>query len=435
MSVVNVMNRFIKNNMLFCVLIFVFSVAPFSHAFAIDGANILDQIGDLISDVFPGGGEFFSDTCTYQSSYWMPNMILPVIQGAVFLIDALVNQSMEDLFDGIVSDNDYFTPAIGAAATLAVVFHGVGIVTGLIRATAYDGVIRFLKLGFVLALLSDDFWDFFDDTFVAVFQEGVMDLIAIVLDIGRTSFSIGPVGFSISTGGVGVAITSGAAGPLSIFADLANMLFTPRMLAIIQTCFYSGSPYGFMVGLALGWAAFVGVTLFLAVLEVYCVSIIGRGILLGVAPLFFAFMLFQKTGRVFQGWLNQLISFSLQPIFMFAFLTFFVGLIEMATNAAVPRGIVEACRAKCGSKITGTNQDLQCWQFAARGEIFEGEFGPLGADDNLFNIATGWENGFPIDILSVIILLMVLYTGKHAVLTAAAMGNDVAEGAVSLLSK
>lgn len=421
---------------LLCVLICLFVVMPVANAYAqLEGADILKQIGDLLDPIFPTEGEFFSDTCTYHRSYWMPNMILPVIQGAVFLIDALVNESMSDLFDGIVSDTEFFAPAIGAAATLSVIFYGIGIIAGLFMVTLYDAVLRMVKLGFVLSLLSPNVWDLFDKTFVTFFQDGVMDLIAIVIDIGRTSFNVGPVGFSISTGGVGVAITSGAAGPLAMFADIANMLFSPRMWVLIQACFYSGSPYGFAIGVALVWAAYIGIMLFISVLEVYCISIIGRGILLGAAPLFFAFMMFKGTRFVFKGWLNQLCSFSLQPIFLFAFLSFFIGLIESAVNAAVPRGVVEACQVKCGVKLSGTNQDPQCWQFQRKGEIFEGTFGRLGAENNALNDITGWGTGFPIDVFSVIILLLVIYTGKSAVLTASAMANDLAEGAVSLISR
>ena len=407
-------------------------VAGFAWA-QIPGADLLKQAGDAITALFPTNGNFYNDTCTWQGSFWMPNLVLPIVQAVVFILDALVTNSMQDLFDGIVGDVDDYASTIIAAATLAIVFYGVGILTGLVKVTLYDAVIRIAKIGFCVTMLQPNAWTAYEETFVAFFQDGILDLIEIVVDIGRTSLSIGPVGFSLSAGGVGVAITSGVTGPISIFADVMNMLFTPRMFVLIWACFNTGSPYGMAMGVALGWAAWQALTMFLLTLEVYCLSILARAILLGVGPIFFGFMMFKKTMVIFKNWVNQLVSFSLQPIFMFAFLSFFIGLIESAVNSTVPRGVVEACYTKAtGTNTpTGTLYDMQSWRFAYKGEAFEGVLGNRGHENN----PDALKGGFPIDVISILILLVLTYTGKQLVHVAANLANDIAGGATSLLSK
>jgi type IV secretory pathway VirB6-like protein len=387
-------------------------------AYAIDGGDILKSLGDSLAALFPATGNLFSDSCTWQTSYWMPNMVLPIIQAVVIVLDTMVDMSIQTLFDSVTGSDDY-NDAIMAAATLSLIFYGVGIVTTLVKMTAYDAIVRVAKIGVVLAFIGGGIWDEFNDTFITFFQDGVIDLIAAVVDIGQTALSIGPVGFSISTGGVSGALVSGVSGPLAVFADVMNMMFTPRMVVIIYACFSSGSPYGVPIGLALCWATWMVLGVFLMTMEVYCLAIIARAVLLGLAPLFFAFMLFKATANIFRGWFNQLLSFSLQPIFLFAFLSFFIGLMESGINAALPRGIIEACYVKDGLRVKGTLFDTQHWQFASKGQIFEGVFGAKGHP--AFLDATA---GFPIDPISILILLILVYTGKQLVVTAAEMGDE-----------
>jgi len=402
-------------------------------AYAIDGDALLKSLGDSLSALFPATGNLFSDSCTWQTSYWMPNMVLPIIQVVVIVLDTMVDMSIDELFDSVSGANEYQT-AIMAAATLSIVFYGIGITTTIVKMTAYDAIVRIAKLGVVVAFIGGGIWNQFDDIFITFFQDGVIDLIAAVVDIGSTALKIGPVGFSISTSGISGALVSGVSGPLAVFADVMNMLFTPRMVVILYACFSSGSPYGVPIGLALGWAIWLVFGMFLMTMEVYCLAIIARAVLLGLAPIFFAFLLFKRTTSIFRGWFNQLLSFSLQPIFLFAFLSFFIGLMESGINAALPRGIVEACYVKLdssgkGTAVTGTLFDMQHWQFASKGEIFEGILGTKG------NTAFEAAAGFPIDPITVLILLILVYTGKQLVVVAAEMGNTIADGAMSLISR
>ena len=67
-------------------------------------------------------------------------------------------------------------------------------------------------------------------------------------------------------------------------------------------------------------------TYFMAVVVVvktYLMATIARFVLYGLGPIFISFALFNQTRSLFDGWLKQLISFTLQPVFLFMFLGMF----------------------------------------------------------------------------------------------------------------
>ena len=65
-------------------------------------------------------------------------------------------------------------------------------------------------------------------------------------------------------------------------------------------------------------------TLIMAV-QIYIMSSIARALLYAIAPVFLIFLLFSQTKSLFEGWLKQLINFTLQPILLVGFMAFMNG--------------------------------------------------------------------------------------------------------------
>jgi len=294
--------------------------------------------------------------CTWNLHFWMPNVVLPMVQTVMIVADLLVTNAMEDLFKGILSyklhqlnaaESPVLISVISVACTLFVIFYGIAFIFAISPLTGFEVLGRITKMAIVLAFLSPDAWDFYQLYFVGVFYDGVQELIDKVVVIGQTAISIGDkLGVGLTTGGISIAITDGVAKPLAMFANITTMVFSERMMIIVFTCFGSG-PYGVPMGLALGYGIWQVLALLFRVVEVYGLSVIARAILLGVGPFFFVFFLFHKTQSFFIGWLNQLMSFSFQPLLMFSFLSFFVPMLESSNSASGYCGGV-LCTSRCG---------------------------------------------------------------------------------------
>lgn len=394
-------------------------------------SDILDAFG--ASDL-----ELFQFKCTWNLAFWTPNTILPMVQGVVFAADFLARSVIEDLFDGILDydnsgafDTPVFVAAAAAAATLFVIFYAIAFMFALAPLTIYEVVGRFVKIAIVMAFLGGDAWDLYEELFVNVFYEGVEEITNGVVDIGQSAITLGDsVGIGLSTGGLTIAILTGVSAPLAMFAKITAMVLSPRMLVIVLTCFGT-APYGLPMGFILGYGCFLVMTMFLRVVEVYGVSLIARAILLGVGPIFFIFLLFKKTKPLFIGWLNELISYSLQPILMFAVMSFFVPMLESSINSTVPRGLVEACYVPKRDN-SGNITSQQAWRFALFGYPYQGDWGKNGLLLAAIPPLDTLLPDFPIHPMALLIFLIVAYTARQLVDISAELGREIAGGTVLL---
>ncbi len=97
----------------------------------------------------------------------------------------------------------------------------------------------------------------------------------------------------------------------------------------------------------------------LSALQTYAMCYVARALVLGVAPIFIIFLMFDRTKTLFQGWLNVLINFSLQPILMFTFLSFFIVMIQTATQSMFS---TELCWTE-GGAVSGSANRVAGWRF------------------------------------------------------------------------
>jgi hypothetical protein len=99
-------------------------------------------------------------------------------------------------------------------------------------------------------------------------------------------------------------------------------------------------------------------------LVTYAKAIIGLAFLFGIAPLFFIFLLFDRSRAIFFQWTYEVLTMALQPVMLFAFLSFYVALI----TAAAPN-LLTAPNFNGGS---GTPTDF-CWLkwFSVPGTLWE----------------------------------------------------------------
>jgi type IV secretory pathway VirB6-like protein len=396
--------------------------------------------------------DVFSDKCTFLQLFNLQAAKLtPALQGVILLVDAAVQKAMENLYDGIVGSDGYAT-SLGAAVTLYIIFYAIAFMFGIAQITMAQAAIRIMKIAVVFAFVSPVGWNLYESTVVTLFRDGGEFLTAQVSALTPATdtwanISIGDINLNFGPGGFGAGVTTGVAAPIAVFQGVVKAAISPRMFVLIYACFGTG-PFGAPMGLIMMWAVFQILGMIMKAMEVYGLSIVVKAILLGLGPIFIVFILFDRTKPLFMGWLNQLTSFTLQPIFMFAFLAFYLGMLESAIWDMVPdvahaatniangqlTAPVEACFNSADQSRNGQN-DVKAWRFNYLGvDPFQGGYnfkGPVGLLSQVGG-ALGVIPVFPITILSTLIVLLLAYIGKQLITASTELANDIASGAVNL---
>lgn len=185
--------------------------------------------------------------------------------------------------------------SVSALLTLYIMFTGFSFLIGNINMTHVELVVRILKVSIVSILLSTSkAWTFFHDYLFVFFVEGVEQILQIINEASAT-------------------------GPGS--QSLLGLLISPQTLSKLFSLLFV-DPLGFIyIILYLIALYFIFLLIFKATI-IYLTALITIGIIITMGPIFICFMLFNITRSLFENWLRQLISYSLQPIILFVGIAF-----------------------------------------------------------------------------------------------------------------
>ncbi len=235
-------------------------------------------------------------------------------------IEHLTSNLMGKMFCGMTHN---LAPMVGSVITLAVVFFGAGFTIGVIPATARDFQVFLLKVSFiwVFATQSDMVIRYGYEFFV----NGIRDSVAIALGGYNNSgnASSGSAVYSMLDGFLGRMIKFatdyiGSNGTTNTTnQDCKNAVFA--VMAIMAIAF----PPIFLLALALVMK--LAITFVRAVFG-YIYALVGITFLLTLAPIFLSFFLFKQTRSFFDKWIGYMVSFALQIVILFAFLSFILSI-------------------------------------------------------------------------------------------------------------
>jgi type IV secretory pathway VirB6-like protein len=269
------------------------------------------------------------------------------------VIMGLLNTASEGLVEA-TANNAQFQNTVLAVLTLYVTIYGAMVVLGLVNVALGDAVVRVLKLSVVAMLLTSSTVMTLFHMARCFFIEGTTYLVNAVTQVGLQAVVELNAGQEIAfgtlyepTGNANLCGSSfddagSAQGPLVILEALLTQVFSAHMFLNLITLFLSKF-YGIVLGIFLIFGLFGFVMTLLGAVTIYLSALIGQYLLLSLLPFFVVFLLFEKTNHLFQGWLNQLITYSLTPIFLFAYISLFV----VVTSAALAQILdVKICWAK-----------------------------------------------------------------------------------------
>lgn len=355
----------------------------------------------------PPAGDTLAETCTTQPIFDITKL-KDFLQEIVDTVDFTLRGIAEDMFNGIVQ-NTKFLDVVMACLILYIMVYGVCFMFGIIPANFYVAFMRLFKICVIFLVISPDGWAYLFDTaagtgFISgIFQDGVCYLINVMLAIG--------------TGDDPSLVTCDAGAPdnpFGILNGIIMLLLSPRMFIIILGASGTG-PFGILLAAMIVGAMTYVLRMILEALRIYVLYLIIKTLLFGLAPIFFIFILFDRTKHIFDGWLKALVSISLQTVMMFAYLAFYASLVESAASDMVPTQKVELCYTK--ETQTGV-EDVHTWRFMVEddnGKLqpYEGQWkwcGMVSPKDKDCAIKTNGKI-FPVNPVKILIFLLISYIG------------------------
>lgn len=327
-----------------------------------------------------------------------------------FFLKTTVGTATRALFQSF-TNNFGFQQAVGGAMTLMVLFYGIAFTLGIVQPNFQQLLIRLIKMGVVLAVVSPGGWWFFSQYVVTFFQDGTDDLIKGVQEIG-----------------MGITIPSNAT-PFYALDRIAEFMIQPDTMIAIMGSVFAGGPFGLSMGalMAIAFAGMLG--MLLDALKIYAISFVARAMMMGLAPIFFVFLLFDRTKGLFISWLNALLNLSLQPLLLFTFLSFFISMIETASKDMMG---AELCWSSY-SAIETTEDKAEFWRFRdpKTKEVMKGDQGWDGSMECLLSGSTTCEE-FPINIIDLLSFLILVFLAKRFSEVVQKISNELSNAFVGL---
>lgn len=336
-----------------------------------------------------------------------------IITTVVNNISFIMNGVAQQLYNTILGNPD-FVFIVRASLTLYIIIYGILFLFGMTQITMMDFIMRMLKIGIIAGLLSPNSWNFFYNTVGVFFHEGTDWLIAQMAQI-----AVGAV----------PGLNPGA--PFAVLDNSIAILTSSKMAATLIATFFTG-PYGLLFGLLILFSlGTFGAALFQA-MWVYLMALVVRSFLFGLAIIFFIFLLFDRTRHLFDGFINQLLSATLQPVFLFTFFAFFAKLVEAAMFVILR---VPVCLVDKEGLVKGGPFGTEMYRFMLAG----------GVPDQIANVewtfkgpiipGVGLVPGapvFPIGILDVLILLLLVQLAWRFPRIAIHVASDIAGASLRL---
>jgi type IV secretory pathway VirB6-like protein len=222
---------------------------------------------------------------------------------------------VKNIYENFINDPLYQFIA-KLSLVLMIIFYGFGYFFGLSSFTQSEIIPKIIKVCFIYFIISPNGWDFFNNYIIKFFKAGVDSVLFLIagsfemnidsdlsLALARQDFSDKSVIFS------------------TCFSNLELIFSDPVICKILGLAFSSwfGLIYLYLV-LVTVINYIIGV--FSAII-MYLNSQVYMSLVFCFFPLVVLFMFFEKTKKTFDNWLNLLIGFAGQQIFLVMTLSFF----------------------------------------------------------------------------------------------------------------
>ena len=211
-------------------------------------------------------------------------------------------------------------PVYQSFLTLSVVlmfsFYGMGFLMGVSELKQSEIIDRLVKVGIIYLFTNPSFgWVWFDKFFVTFFKNGT-DFLTFLMasffdETGQVESALLANDFSNKS-----VIFGGTDRVIALFIN--NDVIHKKILSLLFYKFF-----GILYTMIIYYSAITYVYAISNAVLIYLTSQFFISILFSVGPFFFVFILFKQTKTFFDNWINSLIGFALQQIFLIFTLSLF----------------------------------------------------------------------------------------------------------------
>ena len=218
-----------------------------------------------------------------------------------------------------------FFSYIKAILTLYIMLYGASFLLGIVKINQTDLVIRVVKISIVAGLLNDSTFEFFN-SYVFDFVTGFSDNI-----ISNMS------GYSMFSGATSVS------NPFMFLNEVMSKIFlsstfSAQMMAMLSMGF-GGLIYFILVFVTIC----IIVVVLLKAIAIYLMAFMAIAVLIGLAPLFLTFILFERTWYLFDHWLKFMFRYMLEPVIMLAGIIILTQLFTIYLDQVVGYSVCWKC--------------------------------------------------------------------------------------------
>jgi type IV secretory pathway VirB6-like protein len=219
----------------------------------------------------------------------------------------------ERVYRAIISDSRY-KAIVTMCITVMFTFYGVGFLMGVSELNHSEIVNRIIKIGLIYLFIGETGWDWFNKIAVQFFKNST-DYLAFMM---ASAFDDSP--------NLANAIESNDYYDKSVLFSSVDQVFSLFFSDVvwkkIQALLFA-SIFGWLYMIIMIGAFMIYILAVANAVFLYLVAQVFISILFTLGPIFFIFTLFSQTKDMFDNWLKQLITFSLQQIFLLTTLAFF----------------------------------------------------------------------------------------------------------------
>ncbi len=227
-----------------------------------------------------------------------------------------------------ITNNPIFKSTLTLSMVLMISFYGLGFLMGVSEFKQSEIMSRLVKMGLIYLFTSPNAgWIFFEKFFVSFFKEGADYLTFLMASIFSDGEKINEA-----------LLTNNFSDKSPLFESVDKVLGLYLINDIVHKKITALLFYNFVGILYCVILYYCAITYVYAVSNavlLYLTAQFFTTVLFVIGPFFFIFLLFKQTKTFFDNWLNSLIGFALQQIFVIFTLNIFNTIIYMATKMAL----------------------------------------------------------------------------------------------------
>ena len=289
--------------------------------------SVTNGLAGSLGSLFGGGGSTPTATAaTFANMKSIDQMCdLQISKKNELKVISRSVKCFENMFMGIVEKKligmtDFLREAVFACLVLYVIFYGIKISTGIINEQRARGefFIHALKIAFVSWMIMNygilEMWYLTLDIY-----NGLLALVMVPTDLGACKNSMK------SVPGLWESMDCIFSNFIGWNSGKAGWNGVPLVFGMFTSALNSGAGGGFIAMLVM-MSIFSILMAMVRVAFIYILSMMTLILVFMISPIIIPLMLFPQTKEMFNGWWKVIISMVMQPVILFAYLSFMLGI-------------------------------------------------------------------------------------------------------------